>query len=447
MQLKFLGAAGTVTGSGYVLTSKSGQSIIVDLGMFQGLPEIEVLNFKPIDCDFSKITGIVLTHAHLDHVGRLPLAFIGGFKGIVWSTPATRDLAQLVLLDSAKIGRDDDHALYDREHVEQSFSWFKTANYNTQFKISDFSVQFYDAGHILGSSSVEVTDTGTGETIIFSGDLGNPAMDLLPPAAHIPAADYVVMESTYGDRLHPPGVAIDALAQEIKAIESNGGTLLIPAFALEKTQELLHWIKILKLERKIERETPVFLDSPMAIRATNLYHTYPHLFTPQLQQEMKQSDPFDFPGREITMSPKRAKVIDKYSGPKVIIAGSGMMMGGRILKHAATYLPIGSTRLFLVGYQGEGTLGREIDEGTKKIEINDKIVTIRCHVNRTQTMSSHADQSQLLDWLKNIKGVKSVVLTHGEDDSRKTLAQKIQTDFGIGQIHRPLLNEEITLTN
>lgn len=438
MKIKFLGAAGTVTGSGYVVTSDSGQSILVDLGMFQSLPAIEMQNYKPIDFDFSKLSGAILTHAHLDHVGRLPVIFKHGFKGQVWMTEPTRDLAEIVLFDSAKIARQDDRLiLYDRELVETVLKSFKTIGYNTEFTIGDFKITLHDAGHILGSASVEIVAE---KRVVFSGDLGNPTMDLLPHAASISQADVVVLESTYGDRLHPTDSPIEALATEIVATESSNGTLLIPAFSLEKTQEILHWIKRLKKDRKIKPHTPVFLDSPMAIRATRVYQHYPKFFDTDLQMEFKNSNPFDFPGLEVMERPESRGLIEKSQGAKVIIAGSGMMMGGKILMHAARYLPAKSTRLFIIGYQGEGTLGREIMEGARSVDIAGSNVNIRAAVNHTDTMSSHADQSQLLDWLSNISGVKKVILTHGEDDQRTTLAGKIKVETVL-----PNLNQEVEL--
>jgi metallo-beta-lactamase family protein len=441
MKIKFLGAAGTVTGSGYVVTSQSGQSLLIDLGMFQGLPEIEQLNYQGVDFDFSRLTGAVLTHAHLDHCGRIPVIYKNGFKNQVFMTQPTRDLAELVLLDSAKIARmDDKQILYDKELVETTVSLFKTTDFNSPFTIGDFGVVMRDAGHILGSASVEITVDN--QTIVFSGDLGNPVMDLLPPAADIASADVVVMESTYGDRLHPEEDPTVSLIQEINTIESSGGTLLIPAFSLEKTQEILHWIKKAKEAQKIKRETPVFLDSPMAIRATRVYNSFPKMFNSTLQKEFANSNPFEFPGLEVLETRDGRRFIEKERGSKVIIAGSGMMMGGKILMHAARYLPVRSTRLFIIGYQGEGTLGREILEGVRSVNIDGKNVNIRATVNHTQTMSSHADQSQLMSWLRPIHGVKKVILTHGEDGPRQVLAEKIKSEMNIAEVILPRLNQE-----
>jgi metallo-beta-lactamase family protein len=448
MKIKFLGAAGTVTGSGYVVTSESGQSVLVDLGMFQGPAAIEQLNYKQIDFDFSRLSGMVLTHAHLDHCGRLPVIFSHGFKGQVWMTEPTAELTEVVLFDSAKIARQDEREiLYDKQLVENSIKAFKKVKYDVPFTIGDFTVVLREAGHILGSASVEIEDRSGKEIrkIVFSGDLGNPAMDLLPPAAHISSADVVVMESTYGDRLHPTEDPTNVLVSEIKQIEASGGTLLIPAFSLEKTQEILHWLKKLKIAGKIKTQTPIFLDSPMALRATRIYQNYPPMFNTTLQMEFKNSNPFEFPGLEIIESQESRGFIEKERGAKVIIAGSGMMMGGRILAHSIRYLPNKINRLLLVGYQGEETLGREIMEGSKSVTIDGASVNIRASISHTQAMSSHADQGQLMDWLKKMQGVQKVVLTHGEDGPRKVLAEKITADLEMREVILPTLNQEEVL--
>lgn len=450
MKIKFLGAAGTVTGSSYVLTSGSGSAVLIDLGMFQGTPEIEKLNYDPYDYNPAQLSGAILTHAHLDHCGRLPIIIPRGFKGKIWMTPPTADLTEISLLDSAKIAvQDNKHILYDKPLAFRTMDKFQTTDYRIPFRVGDFKVTFRDAGHILGSASLEVEDLNPDSAvrkIIFSGDLGNSPEDLVMETEFLDSADAVVMESTYGDRRHPnedPSVAIQA---EINAVEASRGTLLLPSFALERTQELLHKIMHLKKSGKISVDTPVFVDSPLAEKATMVYLDYPQLFNPHVQEEWKaEGIPFRFPALEIIDKRSESQGLFYREGPKVIIAGSGMMTGGRIVGHAANYLGHPNNRLLIVGYQGEGTLGRELMEGAKEVEIDGQMIPVKASVNATHAMSSHADQQQLMDWLKHIKGVKKVVLTHGEDGPRTALSARITQELGITDVVRPVLNQEHSL--
>lgn len=447
MKIKFLGASGTVTGSSYVLSSGAGQSILIDLGMFQGLPEIEKLNYEPFAYDCSQLSGVILTHAHLDHCGRLPILYSHGYTGSIWMTPPTRDLTALSLLDSAKIARQDDKiVLYDKMLAEQTISRFKTMPYRESFQVGGFTVTFRDAGHILGSASVEIEDNHPSsglKKIVFSGDLGNTPEDLVDPTEMIDSADVVVMESTYGDALHPTENPDDIIQSEIEAVEQTGGTLLIPAFSLERTQELLHTILHLKGEGKIKRETSVFMDSPMAARATDIYTQYPQYLNAHIQKELRRGSPFEFEGLQIIARRRESEAIGKNPGAEVIIAGSGMMTGGRIVGHAARFLPMKSTRLLIVGYQGEETLGRALQEGNTEVTIDGVTVPVRAHVSSTRAMSSHADQGQLMDWLGSIQNVKKVILTHGEDKQRGVLAEKIKQDLHVADVHTPKMHEEI----
>jgi len=457
MKIKFLGAAGTVTGSSYILTSGSGRSVLIDLGMFQGSPEISKMNYDPYDYDPAQLSGAILTHAHLDHCGRLPISTARGFKGDIWMTPATRDLTELSLLDSAKIAKQDKQSLplrgqkpilYDAELAEQTIGQFKTMDYRKPFAVGDFTVTFRDAGHILGSASLEIEDLRSDsevKKIVFSGDLGNSPEDLLQETELIDSSDAVVMESTYGDRLHPVGEASDVIQSEIKSVEVSGGTLLIPAFSLDRTQEILHIIMHLKKDGKIKGETPIFMDGPMGEKATEIYLQYPGIFNSHVQDDFKLGDPFQFPGLTTIHDNHESQGIHNIGGPKVIIAGSGMMVGGRIVGHAVHYLPISSTRLLIVGYQGEGTLGRSLMEKSKEVSINGIRVEVKAIVTDIQTMSSHADQKQLTDWLKHIKNVKKLFLTHGDDEPRTVLSKKITEEIGIKEINLPKMNEEMVV--
>jgi metallo-beta-lactamase family protein len=450
VKIKFLGASsGIVTGSCYVLTSASGRSILIDLGMFQGIPDIEKLNYEPFNYDCKNLVGAVLTHAHLDHCGRLPILLPLGFNGNIWMTQATRDLTELSLFDTANIAKNNGKPiLFDKKLVEKTVTRFKTVNYHTPFQIGDFTISMFNAGHILGSASLEIEDKNPDseiKKIVFSGDLGNSPEPLEEETETFDAADVVVMESTYGDRLHPKGNPAETLQSEINKIEVSGGTLLIPTFSLERTQELLNIIMHLKKAKKVLAQTPFYLDSPMAEKATIIYTNYPKNFNSHIQDDLRNGSPFDFPNLNIVVDERQSEGLHIQSGPKVIIAGSGMMTGGRIVDHASYYLPIASTRLFIVGYQGEETLGRELLEGNKKVIIDGLEIEVKATVNDTQSLSSHADQNQLINWLKEIKDVKKIFITHGEDNSRQTLARKITENLGIKNITLPLLSQDVKL--
>lgn len=436
-----------MTGSSYVLTGEGGQSILIDLGMFQGTADFERLNYEPFNYDCGSLAGAVLTHAHLDHCGRLPILFAKGFKGKIRMTPATRDLTELSLLDSAKVARQDNkEILYDEALALRTIQSFETVEYRSPVQIGDFTITFRDAGHILGSASLEIeerTANGSFRKIVFSGDLGNYPEGLVQKTEFLDSADAVVIESTYGDRLHPKSDPAEALQAEINAIEASVGTLLIPAFSLDRTQEVLHIIKHLKASGKVLAKTEVYLDSPMAQKATLDYLKYKKLFNSHVQEELEFGNPFGFPGLEIVNGGRESEALHSRSGSKVIIAGSGMMTGGRILGHAAYYLPMPSTRLFIVGYQGEETLGRNLLEGKKEVDIEGVNVSVKANVNFTETMSSHADQKQLLNWLGHIKGVKKVFVTHGEDVARSALSKKISGELNIEDLTLPVLNQEV----
>ena len=358
-------------------------------------------------------------------------------------------MAEITLYDSAKIAKEDgSRALYDHNLAVQTVLKFETADYGVAKQIGDFTITFRDAGHILGSSSLEIVDNrsdGEMKKIVFSGDLGNTPEPLEKETEMINEADAVVMESTYGDRLHPKSNPIETVQSEINEIEKSGGTLLIPTFSLDRTQEMLHMIMHLKKEGKIKNETSVFMDSPMAEKATRVYVNYPKYFNPHIQGDLKIGSIFDFPGLTIIGHGGDSLSLHQNPVAKVIIAGSGMMTGGRIRAHAAFYLPLESSRLLIVGYQAEGTLGRQLLEGKKNVNIDGININVKATVTDTQAMSSHADQGQLIAWLKHIKNVKKVILTHGEDGAREALSKKINEELGIKDITLPTPNQEIVI--
>lgn len=444
MKIKFLGAAGTVTGSSYCLTSNSGQSILIDLGMFQGSKELEELNYPNLDIDCTKLSGMLLTHAHLDHCGRIPTLPRQGFKQSIFMTAPTLDLTEISLLDSAKINKEDrkeKQPLYEKSDVETILEQFRTVEFEKPFSIGGFLVTYREAGHILGSASIEIVDEETKQKIVFSGDLGNTPEDLIRPTEMISEGDFVVMESTYGDTTHPGENPSNKIQSEINIIEQTGGTLLIPAFSIERSQELLHRIAHLKKLGKVKLETPVFFDSPMGEKATHVFQKYQQFYNDELKKDLLVGDPFSFPGLTVVENREDGKKVSQTMGPKIIIAGSGMMTGGRILGHAANFLPQPTTRLLIVGYQAEETLGRALLEGEKNVSIEGRPINVRALVSETQAMSSHADQPRLLKWLSQIKGVRKVFLTHGENGPRKALLERIKSDLKIDSILLPNHND------
>lgn len=444
-KIQFLGAAGDVTGSNFLVTASDDSQMLVDFGMFQGTKTDVKENYKPLGFSPPQIKGVVLTHAHLDHCGRLPMLVMRGFTGKVYMTAPTFSLVEIVLRDAANIAEEkvDFEPLYGMDEVEKLLNMVEIVEYNKPFTFSSFRVVLKDAGHILGSASVLVTDTHDNMSIVFSGDLGNSPEDIVKPTEYFDRADFVVMEATYGDTIRPKDDPSQILLEEINAAEKDGGVLLIPAFSLERTQEILHKIHHLKKDGKVSADTPFFLDTPMGIRATAVFKNYKDFYNEELQSHF--ADPFTFEGLVITESAKDSKEILKAMEPKVIIAGSGMMSGGRIVHHATHYLSDPRTRILFVGYQAEETPGRKILEGTKSVWLDEKHVSVKAHVRRIESLSAHADQEKLLIWLSHIKGVKEVFLVHGEDEKRQVLANKIISGLHIQNIILPEVDQEYPL--
>ncbi len=443
MKLKFLGAAKMVTGSNFLLTGSS-TTLMVDYGMFQGkLEEVGLNSIKP-DFDFSSLSAVLITHAHLDHCGRLPMLVGYGFTGPVFMTEATKALMSLVLTDAAKLAKEEEakSVLFTDDEVVEVLKQVKTIEYDKPFMVGDFKITFVDAGHILGSSSILIEETKTGKSVVFSGDLGNTPEPLLSPTKNIKKANVAIMESTYGDGLHGRREEVEDLKKIIQKAEKAKGVVLIPSFSIERAQELLFIFDQLKKEGEMAQETPVFLDSPMAIKATRIFKDYPELYSAQLKKQARTDDPFDFPGLIICDSIEKSKQIKNYEGTKVIVAGSGMMSGGRVIHHAVNYLGDSKTQLVIVGYQAEGTLGREILDGNKNINIWGNSIEIKAEILEIKTMSAHADQEQLLFWLNKIEGLEEVALVHGEEMARLVLSEKIHQVFPDVKVILPIVNQE-----
>jgi len=448
-KIEFFGAgSGEVTGSCYLITAEDTNQALVDFGMFQGSEKMEKKNFETLPFSASGLQGVFITHAHLDHTGRLPLLVFGGFKGKIYMTGPTKSFVEIILNDSARIAEKEHQTpLYTSEEVWKVMNMIEVVEYDTPIKAGSFTATFRDAGHILGSASIEIVDESSDkkDKIVFSGDLGNTPQSIVKPTQYIDSADYVVMESTYGSSAHPDEAAETIIQEEINAVEKNGGVLLIPAFALERTQEILHIIHHLKKDKKVREDTPVFLDSPMGIDATAVYMDFKEYYNDEIKSH--ETIPFNFEGLVITDNPRDSKDIIKAATPKVIVAGSGMMSGGRILHHALSYLGDSSTRVLFVGYQAEETLGREIISGIKTVVINKETVQVRAHIREMKILSSHADLPRLLKWVGHIKGVKKVFLTHGELPQQEELKAHITSTLSLKEVYLPQNGEEFSLSS
>jgi len=435
-----------VTGSCFFLTGEK-TGLMVDYGMFQGkLEEVGLNGIKP-DIDFDKLSAVILTHAHLDHCGRLPLLLRYGFRGPIFMTEATKALAGLVLYDSAKLAKEEESkvVLYTDDDVEKILKQVETVEYNKPFSVGEFQITLLDAGHILGSATVLVEDKNTGKIVSFSGDLGNTPEPLLDPTHWVNRADIAIVESTYGDEIHQPGDEVEELSKIVKEAESEKGVVLIPSFSLQRSQELLYIFDQLKKQRKMDEQTPVFLDSPMAIKATEIFRDFPELYNHKLEVQAKTDDPFDFPSLVLCDTMEKSRQIKNLIGAKVIIAGSGMMNGGRIVHHIISFLGDPKTQLVFVGYQADGTMGRLIKDGVEKVTVFGNEVTIKAKIKEIKTMSSHADQGQILNWLSKMEGLSNVILVHGEELPRLVLAEKIRQDFPGIKVDLPMLHNEIEI--
>lgn len=443
MKISFLGAAGMVTGSASLL-SGSGGDLLVDLGMFQGGDKEEGLNWMAPEIDGRRLAGVVVTHAHLDHCGRLPMLLDLGYKGKFYMTKATRDLMEIVLLDAVKVGESNGRVLYGIGEVEQVMARARTMKFDEVMRIGGMKVSLTKAGHILGAASVVVEDETKNRKVVFSGDLGTGESPLIDEWVAPKEAEVVVMESTYGDRRHEEVNEEEALEREMRKVSKKKGVLLVPTFSIQRTQRVLYRLSELSRQKRIPGGMKVYLDSPMAIRATRVFRRNAELYSGDLKKSLGGRDPFSFSELVITEKGWESRKIGKDKGAKMIVAGSGMMTGGRILGHAKRYLGDGRTTVLFVGYQAEESLGRKVLEGAEKVVIDGKEIRVKAEVSEITSMSAHADQSQLLEWLMKIKGVKKVVLNHGEDEAREVLAKEIGKRMKEVEVVMPGLGETIS---
>ncbi|MFH1292247.1 MAG: MBL fold metallo-hydrolase [bacterium] len=440
MKISFHGAAGEVTGSCSLVKTEQ-EKFLIDCGMFQGGKKTEQQNLEEFSFNPMELDCVIITHAHLDHIGRLPLLIKAGYQGPIYATTATADLAKLILEDALHVMQQNykhhsDPVLYDSTDVSACLQQFKITDYGSATIIKNKAkFTFHDAGHIFGSAFVEI-EAG-GKHVIFSGDVGNCDVPILRETENLPnGLDLVVCESTYGGRIHEAktnqqreeiieGMIVEALGR--------GGTLMIPSFALERTQQLLYLLNELIDRKKVLPRVPIFLDSPLAIKATEVYRRFPKYYDQEARKLYQADDDlFNFPGLTFTETVEQSKSINQVPGSKIIIAGAGMMNGGRILHHAMRHLSDNSSTLLFIGYQANGTLGRQILDGVSQVKIMKEKIPVKCKVRAIGALSAHADQSKILDWLGNTKvAPKQVILNHGEIDQSEVVLQRIEHELGI----------------
>lgn len=451
MKISFYGAAGEVTGSNSLLEA-TGHKILIDCGMWQGSEFNASKNFNPFPYDPKEISAVLVTHAHLDHVGRLPLLVKKGCLGFFYATPATLELAQLILEDALEIMSYNQRkfgkpVLFGKTDIDEAMRQFKPIDYYQNFEIMQgIKVKFYDAGHIFGSAFLEIR--AEDKKIVFSGDIGNVNVPILRDTDSLPAdLDAIICESTYGDRLHESVESRQQIIENIvtEAID-RGGVLMIPSFSLERTQELIYDLNNLIDRKHLLPRAPIYLDSPLAINAIKVYRKYPNYYDEEAEQFFKNGDDlFQFSGLKMTKTNEESKRINEAPSPKIIIAGSGMMNGGRIMRHALRYLPYRKNTLLIIGYQANGALGRRILEGKTPVFIGGQEVPARCRVKAIGALSAHGDQKKLLSWLASGKNFpKKVYLNHGEPASSEALQKMITENIGIKtEVVNPSLTVEI----
>ncbi len=444
MLIEFHGANKNVTGSCHLIKCND-TKLIVDCGMFQGGREMEEENRNGFGFDPASIDFLILTHAHLDHCGRIPLLVKQGFKGVIVCTPATRELARLVMLDSARI--QEEEAKYrnkrarrkgdKKEEIEPLYDTLDALNSLDYFTdITPFEachdlaegicITFHDAGHILGSAAVsmDLEENGRKRRVLFSGDLGYSGRVILRDPAKPPESDVVVMETTYGDRLHKLlEPSIEELYAAINKTLARGGNVLIPSFALERAQEILYYLREGVEDGKLPGNMQVFLDSPMAISATQIFRRHPECYDEEaLEIFHSGQDPFSLPGLHFTREAAESKAINEVKGGAVIIAGSGMCTGGRIRHHLKHNLWKKETSVIFVGFAAHGTLARRIVDGEKEVRIFGSEIRVRAEIYTIGGFSAHADQKELLSWHSKTGKPETTFLVHGEEDSMNVFA-------------------------
>jgi metallo-beta-lactamase family protein len=462
MKISFHGADRGVTGSCHLIEC-AGHKVLIDCGLYQGGRELDEENANDMGFDPASIDFLLLTHAHLDHCGRIPLLSKRGFRGEIITTSASRELARLVMLDSAHLQEEEAryrsrrkarhghrqattplYTVLDALNSTEHFG--RTATYNHPLQLAPgLRATFLDAGHILGSASIwlELEEQGKQRTVLFSGDLGNAGRPLLRDPVTPKHADIVVMETTYGDRLHKslePSVA--ELYEAINATFRRGGNVIIPTFALERAQELLYYLREGVEQNSIPGSTQVFLDSPMAISATEIFERHPECYEPEVAELFREGhDPFHLPGLHFTRETAESIALNQVTGGAVILAGSGMCTGGRVRHHLRQNLWRAESSIVFVGYAANNTLARYIIDGASVVRIFSETIPVHASIHTINGFSAHADQAELLAWHRQISGVERTFLVHGEEEVMAVFADKLE----IGTIEMPEQGQEFSL--
>lgn len=433
MELKFLGATNTVTGSKYLLSSGTSK-VMIDCGLFQGLKHLRLRNWAPLPINPAEVDAVVLTHAHIDHSGYLPLFVKNGFKGKIFCSEATRDLCEILLPDAAHLQEEEARyankrgfskhqpalPLYTQEDAEQALALLSPVPYDKEMAlVGDMRATFTPNGHILGSSFVRIRNPHT--SVLFSGDIGRPNDVLMKPPANVDGADYLVLESTYGDRLHEKEDAKAKLAEVIKRTVQRHGVVVIPVFAVGRAQEILYYIHLLKKDGAIP-DIPVFLNSPMAIDATEIFMRHQH------EHRLSESECLALAKTaKMVTTVEASKALNEMTQPMIILSASGMASGGRVVHHIKAFAPHPRHTILFVGYQAAGTRGATMVNGAESVKIHGEYVPIRAEVAFISNLSAHADYAEITDWLKHFKQIpKQTFITHGEPTAADALRHHIQ---------------------
>jgi metallo-beta-lactamase family protein len=432
MKLKFLGATGTVTGSKYLLEHNR-KKIMIDCGLFQGLKELRLRNWAKLPINVNDVDCLILTHAHLDHTGYIPRLVKEGFKGKIYCTHATKDLCKILLADSGHIQEEDAKyankkgfskhhpalPLYNFEEAIDSLHYFRTVDYDKEFDLGEgISLKFGNAGHILGSSNVTISVEG--KTICFSGDLGRENDPILRPPSLPEDVDYLVVESTYGNRKHPETNPLDDIEKIINRTIKRNGVVIIPAFAVGRTQSLLKYISDLRKENRIP-DVPIYLNSPMASNVTGLYCDYhgEHKLSPRECHELCNIATY-------VNNAEESKRLNLKKGPMIIISASGMATGGRVIHHIKQFAGDAKNTLLFTGFQAKGTRGEKIVSGAVSVKIHGQYVPIHCEIENLHNLSAHADQDEIVNWLKKFgKTPTKIFITHGEASASEALKMRL----------------------
>lgn len=444
--LHFLGGTGTVTGSKFLLDA-DGEKVLVDCGLFQGLKDLRLKNWAPFPIDVEGLGWVLLTHAHVDHTGYLPRIVKQGFHGEVLCSASTLDLSKLLLPDSAHLQEEDAKyankegfsthrpalPLYTVDDAHEALNRFKEVSFHQEQDLSDrISFLLRRAGHILGASTITVhvrnASSGGEEKIVFSGDLGQHDSPLMPDPEPILEADYLILESTYGDRLHSEEDPKKVLEKVVNSTVNRGGSVIIPAFAVGRTQQVMFYLRELEDEGKIPK-IPLYVDSPLAIEATELYCK--HLEDHKREVRLLEECPLACGNTKLTRSVEESKAINTVKEPCIIVSASGMATGGRVLHHLKVRLPDERNTVLFVGYQAAGTRGRAMLDGAESVKIHGKHVPVRARVEKIDSLSGHADWKQTLEWLRGFrKPPKRTFLVHGEPEASKALKYRIEQNLG-----------------